>query len=145
MRTSGTEVGKSRGHFVLGKSNGEVEVVVKSIGYSNVRSTSPELKDTFGEVGKSRGHAISVRSDIFAGGSRADITHFATRPLSVVRLRSLIVSNFCACSLRAQFARRFMSKGQSPGDRLILMIAKHGKNATLRKLAHSRMSGAVLE
>ena len=38
-----------------------------------------------------------------------------------------------------------MPKGQSPGDRLILMVAKHRENATLRKLAHSRMSGAVLE
>ena len=38
-----------------------------------------------------------------------------------------------------------MKKRKSPGDRLILVVAKHRENATLRKLAHSRMSGALLE
>jgi hypothetical protein len=38
-----------------------------------------------------------------------------------------------------------MKKRKSPGDRLILMVAKHRENATLRKLAHSRMSGTLLE
>jgi hypothetical protein len=38
-----------------------------------------------------------------------------------------------------------MKKHKTAGDRLILMIARHKDNATLRTLAHSRMSGALLE